>query len=67
MLHRSHTTARLVTAFFLREDRNAILEELTWLHQVHEQEPKLHLVPGHDGPVIDELVKQGVLTKGFVL
>ncbi len=59
--------ARLVTAFFLREDRNAILEELTWLHQVHEQEPKLHLVPGHDGPVIDELVKQGVLTKGFVL
>lgn len=58
--------ARLVTALFLKEDREAVLDELAWLHEVHEKEPALHLVPGHDGPVIDELTAKGVLVKGFV-
>jgi len=57
--------ARLVTFFFLREDRGAVLRQLAWLNGLTASEPKLAIVPGHDGARIEALMNQGVLTKGF--
>lgn len=59
--------ARLVTAFFLGEDRDAVLRQLAALHALAAQEPGLALVPGHDVRVIERLLAQGRLTAGFVV
>jgi glyoxylase-like metal-dependent hydrolase (beta-lactamase superfamily II) len=57
--------ARLMTMVFLKEDRNAVFGQLAALKRVHEQKPEVHIVPGHDGPVIDKLVAAGILKRGF--
>lgn len=57
--------ARLVTQFMLKEDREAVFAELGELHRLHEAEPKIHIVPGHDGEVVDELENAGVIKAGF--
>ncbi|MEX0838597.1 MAG: MBL fold metallo-hydrolase [Parvibaculum sp.] len=57
--------ARLVTQFFLKEDRSAVFGQLAALHRLHEAEPDIALVPGHDGGIVDGLLESGTLTKGF--
>lgn len=57
--------ARLVTQFMLKEDRAAVFAQLQELHRLHEAEPALHIVPGHDGEVIAALEKAGVIKAGF--
>jgi len=57
--------ARLVTWFFLREDRDAVLRELAELHRLREAEPGLKMVPGHDGNVVASLIGQKVLMREF--
>jgi glyoxylase-like metal-dependent hydrolase (beta-lactamase superfamily II) len=57
--------ARLVTMAFLKEDRTAVFGQLAALKRLHEAQPAIHIVPGHDGPVIDALVAAGVLKRGF--
>ncbi len=57
--------ARLVTQFMLKEDREAVFAELGELHRLHEAEPKIHIVPGHDGEVVDALENAGVIKAGF--
>jgi glyoxylase-like metal-dependent hydrolase (beta-lactamase superfamily II) len=57
--------ARLVTQFFLKEDRHAVFGELKALNELRAVEPKLIMLPGHDGEVYDKYVSNGVLTKGF--
>ncbi|MGB3809793.1 MAG: MBL fold metallo-hydrolase [Parvibaculum sp.] len=57
--------ARLVTQFMLKEDRHAVFGQLKELARLHEAEPKLAIVPGHDGKVVDALVESHVLLKGF--
>lgn len=57
--------ARLVTQFMLKEDRRAVFGQLKELARLHETEPKLAIVPGHDGSVVEALVAAKVLTKGF--
>ena len=57
--------ARLMTMLFLKEDRTAVFGQLAALKRVREQQPAVHIVPGHDGPVIDSLVAAGVLKRGF--
>ena len=57
--------ARLMTMVFLQEDRTAVFGQLAALKQLHDTQPNLHIVPGHDGPVIDALVAAGVLKRGF--
>jgi glyoxylase-like metal-dependent hydrolase (beta-lactamase superfamily II) len=57
--------ARLMTMLFLREDRTAVFGELAALKRLHDTQPAIHIVPGHDGPVIDSLVAAGVLKRGF--
>ncbi|MFZ2469081.1 MAG: MBL fold metallo-hydrolase [Parvibaculum sedimenti] len=57
--------ARLVTQFMLKEDREAVFAELTALKRLHEAEPKLNIVPGHDGVAVAALEKAGVIKAGF--
>ncbi len=57
--------ARLMTMLFLKEDRTAVFGQLAALKRLHETQPAVHIVPGHDGPVIDALVAAGTLKRGF--
>ena len=57
--------ARLVTMLFLKEDRSAVFGQLAALKRLHETQPAVHIVPGHDGRVIEALLAAGVLKRGF--
>jgi glyoxylase-like metal-dependent hydrolase (beta-lactamase superfamily II) len=57
--------ARLVTQFMIREDRDAVMLELAELHRIHEAEPNLHMIPGHDARVLAASLKDGLLIAGF--
>jgi glyoxylase-like metal-dependent hydrolase (beta-lactamase superfamily II) len=57
--------ARLMTMVFLKEDRTAVFGQLAALKRLHDAHPNVHIVPGHDGQVIDALVAAGVLKSGF--
>ncbi|HEY7639799.1 MAG TPA: MBL fold metallo-hydrolase [Steroidobacteraceae bacterium] len=57
--------ARLMTMLFLKEDRTQVFGELAALKRLHDTEPAVHIVPGHDGPVIDTLVAAGILKRQF--
>lgn len=59
--------ARLVTQFFLKEDREAVFGQLKALKELSEAEPEIVIVPGHDGEIVGNLVEAGVLTEGFDL
>jgi glyoxylase-like metal-dependent hydrolase (beta-lactamase superfamily II) len=56
---------RLMTWLFLKEDRTAVFGELAALKRLHEAQPAVRIVPGHDGPVIDALVGDGILKRRF--
>ncbi len=57
--------ARLVTDFFIHEDRGAVMSELVELHRVHEAEPNLHIIPGHDPEVLGDALKTGLFIDKF--
>jgi glyoxylase-like metal-dependent hydrolase (beta-lactamase superfamily II) len=57
--------ARLVTWLFLKEDRARVLWELAALHALHQAEPKLHMIPGHDETVVADLIETRALHPGF--
>jgi glyoxylase-like metal-dependent hydrolase (beta-lactamase superfamily II) len=56
--------ARLVT-LFLGEDREAVLRQLAAIKALVAAEPKLHVVPGHDGAAMKRLLDAGLLTPHF--
>lgn len=57
--------ARLVTQFFLGEDREAVLRQLAAIKALAAAEPKLHVMPGHDGPAMKRLLDAGLLILHF--
>ena len=57
--------ARMVTAFMLGEDRDAVLSQLAALNALQKAEPNLHMVVGHDPGPVDTLERAGLLIKGF--
>ncbi|MDO8838235.1 MAG: MBL fold metallo-hydrolase [Parvibaculum sp.] len=59
--------ARLMTQFFLKEDRTAVFGQLAALHRLHEAEPDIALVPGHDGGIVNGLLESGILKQGFAI
>ena len=56
---------RLMSEFMLHEDRNAVYAELATLKALHESEPALLMVPGHDPAAVAALVASGALTAEF--
>jgi glyoxylase-like metal-dependent hydrolase (beta-lactamase superfamily II) len=57
--------SRLVTDFMTYDDRNAVMLETKALHALAEAEPKIALVPGHDGGAIRDFERRGLFTSGF--
>lgn len=47
-VERVRTRARFVSWWFLGEDRDAVMNELAELKRIHDAEPNLIMVPGHD-------------------
>lgn len=57
--------ARLVTWWFLNEDRDQVMLELKEFKRLAEAEPNLAQMPGHDQTILDRFVEKGLLVKGF--
>ena len=57
--------ARLVTWWFLGEDRDAVLSQLSALSALKIAVPDLHIVPGHDPVAVAALEDKGLLIKRF--
>lgn len=51
----------------IKEDRNQVINQFQALNQLRQQEPSIHMVPGHDKTVVDQLLEQGILTHSFVI
>ena len=57
--------ARLVTQFMLREDRDAVMLELGELKRLHDAEPKLGMMPGHDADSLSSFIDGGLMIVKF--
>jgi glyoxylase-like metal-dependent hydrolase (beta-lactamase superfamily II) len=57
--------SRLVTDFMTHDDRTAVFLQSQALNRLSKAEPKLVLIPGHDGAALAEVERQGLLTRGF--
>jgi glyoxylase-like metal-dependent hydrolase (beta-lactamase superfamily II) len=58
---------RLLSAFMLKEDRDRVFGQLAALKALHEAEPDLLIIPGHDIAAIDALIAAGAMTAQFKL
>jgi glyoxylase-like metal-dependent hydrolase (beta-lactamase superfamily II) len=56
---------RLLSQFMLNEDRDAVFAELAMLKALHEAEPGLLIVPGHDVAAVDALIAAGAMAAQF--
>ena len=57
--------SRLIGDLMVGEDRGAVLLELRELGRLKRDEPKVYLVPGHDGAALESLKAEGALVAGF--
>jgi glyoxylase-like metal-dependent hydrolase (beta-lactamase superfamily II) len=64
-VERLSARARFVSMFFLGEDRDAVLLQLAELKRLHEANPDLVMIAGHDISQMSALVKTGVIVEGF--
>lgn len=64
-VERARTRARLVSWYYLGEDRDAVLNELATLKKLHEAEPNLIMVPGHDIDHMAKLTQAGAFAGQF--
>jgi len=56
---------RFVTQLTIKEDRAAVLGELVALHGLHEAEPRINIVPGHDGAAVEQMIAAGLMKPRF--
>jgi glyoxylase-like metal-dependent hydrolase (beta-lactamase superfamily II) len=56
---------RFVTQLTIKEDRAAVFGELVALHGLHETEPRINIVPGHDGAAVEQMIAAGVMKPRF--
>ena len=54
-----------LSRFMLKEDRDAVANQLRALHDLAAAEPRLHLVVAHDKEQLEDYVRQGLITAGF--
>ncbi len=64
-VERMRTRARLVSWWFLGEDRDAVMTELAEFKRIHDAEPNLIMVPGHDITHMEKLTAQGAFAGPF--
>jgi hypothetical protein len=53
------------TQFITQEDRAAVFGQLGTLKRLHEAEPRIHIVPGHDGVAVEQMVAAGLMRPRF--
>lgn len=58
---------RLLSQFMLNEERDRVFAQLAALKALHEAEPDLVIVPGHDLAEVEALIANGALTAQFAL
>jgi glyoxylase-like metal-dependent hydrolase (beta-lactamase superfamily II) len=56
---------RFVTQFTIQEDRVAVFGQLGALYQLHQAEPTINIVPGHDGAAVERLIDAGLMRARF--
>lgn len=56
---------RLLSQFMLNEDSDAVFAELAMLKALHEAEPNLLIVPGHDVAEVDAIIAGGAMSATF--
>jgi glyoxylase-like metal-dependent hydrolase (beta-lactamase superfamily II) len=56
---------RVVTQFFLNEDRNKVALQLAAIKAAKDANPGLNVVPGHDLDVLNRALEEGWLKAGF--
>jgi glyoxylase-like metal-dependent hydrolase (beta-lactamase superfamily II) len=56
---------RLVTDFYIGENRAQVLDQFRTLHDLAEREPGVTLISSHDRDQRRELIEKGVLGEGF--
>jgi len=64
-IDRLRQRARLITWWFLNEDRDQVMLELKEFKRLAEAEPKIEMMPGHDQDALDHFVSTSLLVKGF--
>ncbi len=57
--------ARLVTWWFLKEDRNAVMLQLAELKRLQGEHPEVFIMPGHDPGELQKALQQGLVTQRF--
>jgi glyoxylase-like metal-dependent hydrolase (beta-lactamase superfamily II) len=57
--------ARLMTWWFIREDRDAVMLQLAELKRLREANPSLEIMPGHDPNALAHFLNAGLLVQGF--
>lgn len=57
--------ARFVSDYYLKENRGAVLLQIAELKRLHDAEPGIIMIAGHDGKQMQELVANGLVVKGF--
>lgn len=57
--------ARLVTWWFLREDRDAVMLQLAELNRLQRENPALLIMPGHDPAELQRSLNEGFMLSGF--
>lgn len=56
---------RFATQIMIKEDRAAVLGQLGALHTLHEAEPRINIVPGHDGGAVEQLIDARLMKRRF--
>jgi glyoxylase-like metal-dependent hydrolase (beta-lactamase superfamily II) len=56
---------RAISQFMLKEDRDAVIDQLAEIQRLGLETPQLAIVPGHDPAVIDRLIANGTLLATF--
>ena len=64
-VERLSARARFVSLFFLGEDRDAVLLQLAELKRLHEANPDLEMVAGHDIDQMSGFLRTGKILQGF--
>jgi glyoxylase-like metal-dependent hydrolase (beta-lactamase superfamily II) len=52
-------------AMIAQMDRDALFWQLQELKRLSSAEPNIRLIPGHDGPPVAALIKEGRFVEGF--
>mgnify|MGYP000701726638 CR=1 FL=1 len=63
-IHAVRERPLFITAL-IRENREQVIEQFNTLNGLLFSHPELHLVPGHDALVMEQLLAEGVLVEGF--